>query len=383
MKTNLDLREKGLVAIVGAGPAGLTLGRLLQMRGFNVKIFERDASPTSRPQGGSLDLRPSLGQRAINAAGLEETFKRFSRIEAKEFKFIDSQGAVIPGAAEETHEDAGPEIDRADLRNLLLDSISPGSILWGHAVRGLYQHENGQWHVEFDRQAPIVADLVIGADGMGSKVRNRLTSIRPSYTGHTMIAANIRKALWRDSEISNLLGEGSAMFAGFNRTIFVQRCARDLILLYYSLIVPQGWPFSQALSLEDKESILGVVAEQYSDWSPSVLAMLTQVEDRFHLWPLSVMPPDYRWDTQPGLTMIGDASHGMPPFTGKGVNLAMFDALELADALTVDPTAQIANAMHSFEIGMQRRTRKETGECLAVGQNFYGITMDFEMPAAA
>ena len=46
------------------------------------------------------------------------------------------------------------------------------------------------------------------------------------------------------------------------------------------------------------------------------------------------MPPDYRWDTQPGLTMLGDASHVMPPYTGKGVNLAMLDALELADALS-------------------------------------------------
>jgi 2-polyprenyl-6-methoxyphenol hydroxylase-like FAD-dependent oxidoreductase len=383
MKTNSELRADGLVAIVGAGPAGLTLGRLLQMRGFTVQIFERDPSPMSRPQGGSLDLRPSLGQQAINATGLDTAFRNFARSEAKEFKFIDSQGNVIPGAAAETHEDAGPEIDRGDLRKLLLNSIRPGTILWGHAVQGVHSHGNGQWRVEFDKQVPIVADLVVGADGMGSKVRNRLTSAQPSYTGHTMIATNIRKDLWRNSEISALLGEGSAMFAGFNRTIFVQRCAHDLILLYYSLIVPETWPASQGFSLDATDSVLKAVMEQYIDWSPGVLAMLMQVDGKFHRWPLSVMPPDYRWDTHSGLTMVGDASHGMPPFTGKGVNLAMFDALELADALTVDPTAKIANAIRHFEIGMQKRTRTETGECLAVGQNFYGITMSFEMPQAA
>ena len=125
MKTSEQIRA-GTVAIVGAGPGGATLGRLLQMRGFNVKVFERDASATARPQGGSLDLRPDSGQRAIDAAGLGDEFARFSRDEAKAFKMIDSQGNEMPGMGEETHEDAGPEIDRKDLRQLLIDSLAPG-----------------------------------------------------------------------------------------------------------------------------------------------------------------------------------------------------------------------------------------------------------------
>jgi 2-polyprenyl-6-methoxyphenol hydroxylase-like FAD-dependent oxidoreductase len=383
MKTTSELRSNGTVAIAGAGPAGLTLARLLQMRGFTVKIFERDESPTSRPQGGSLDLRPSLGQKAIDAAGLNDVFKAFSRSEAREFKFIDSQGKIIPGAAGETHEDAGPEIDRGDLRSLLLDSVAPGTISWSHSVSGVHPNGDGKWRLEFDTQEPFIADLVIGADGMGSKVRSRLTSARPRYTGHTMIATNIRKDLWRNSELSDILGEGSAMFAGPNQTIFVQRCNHDLILLYYSLIVPETWPVSDGFGLEDTDSVMKLIRSQYQSWSPTVLDMLMQIDGKFHRWPLSVMPPDYTWNTQSGLTMIGDASHGMPPFTGKGVNLAMFDALKLADALTAHPDRDLSEAIHAFEIDMQNRTRKETGECLWVGQNFYGITMNFDSLEAA
>lgn len=373
-----DLRTTGTVAVVGAGPAGLTLARLLQTRGYAVTVHERDASPTSRSQGGSLDLRPSLGQRAIDAAGLGDAFSRMSRDDASGFGMIDSQGVPLPGAGGETHEDAGPEIDRGDLRRLLLDSLAPGTVSWGRAVRNVAPDADGRWRVEIADGAPVIADLVVGADGMGSKVRPHLTSAQPRYTGQTMLAANIRRELWRGSAISDLVGEGSVMFAGDGRTIFVQRCARDLILVYYSLAVAEDWPATHSFDLDDRDAVLAVVGATYRDWSPAVLDMLTAVEGGFHRWPLSVMPPDHRWETRPGLTMIGDASHAMPPFTGKGVNLAMFDALELADALAADPDAPVADALGRFETSMQERTRRETGACLDVGRAFYGIDLRFD-----
>ena len=370
----------GTVAIVGAGPAGATMARLLQMQGFSVKVFERDSSSTSRSQGGSLDLRPDSGQRAVDKAGLSEVFRQASRSEAKAFTMRDGQGTVHPGGAAETHEDAGPEIDRGDLRQLLLDSLAPNTVAWGYHVKDIYSEPDGRWRLEFAEQEPIIADLVVGADGVGSRVRNRLTPVRPRYIGMTMLAAHIRPALWRDSEISDVVGEGSVMFAGGEKTIFVQRCSRDLILLYYSMTVAEDWPASQGFTLDDREAVLEAIADAYRDWSPKVMEMLTQVEGKFQRWPLSVMPPDYRWNTQPGITMIGDSSHAMPPFTGKGVNLALLDALELANGLTDNPLFPVTTVVEAFEKGMQARTRKEIGECLEVGRNHYGINLDLSQP---
>ncbi len=369
-----DFRTNGLVAIVGAGPGGATLARLLHLRGFNARVFERDASPTARPQGGSLDLRPDAGQLAIDAAGLGDVFAHRSRSEAKAFRMIDSEGSDMPGMGEETHQDAGPEIDRGDLRQLLLDSLPPGMVAWDHAVDDVRPEADGRWRLEIKDRPPVVADLVVGADGIGSRIRRRLTPVQPRYTGITMIAANIREDLWRGSRIDKTLGEGSVMFAGGEKTIFVQRCNHDLILLYYSMAVGDGWPDTAGFALDDKQAVMAAVGEAYRDWSPEVMAMLTQVKDDFQLWPTSVMPPDYHWETQPGLTMLGDASHVMPPFTGKGVNLAMLDALELADALTAAPAA---DAVRDFEARMQRRTSSEIGACLAIGRQMYGIDLDF------
>ena len=382
MNPSESLRTGGVVAIVGAGPGGAALARLLQMRGIDTKVFERDASATARPQGGSLDLRPDSGQRAIDAAGLADAFARSSRSEAKAFRMIDSQGRDLPGMGEETHEDAGPEIDRGELRQLLLDSLAPGTVAWDHAVDDVHPEADGRWRLEFKDKAPVIADLVVGADGVGSKIRRRLTSIQPRYTGITMIAANIRKELWRGSEIDRVLGEGSVMFAGGEKTIFVQRCNHDLILLYYSMAVGQGWPKSAGFEINDTPAVMAAVGDAYRDWSPDLMAMLAQVQEGFQPWPTSAMPPDTRWDTRPGLTMLGDASHVMPPFTGKGVNLALLDALELADAVTGAPAGGLPAAVRDFEARMQARTNTETAACLAVGRQMYGTDIDFNAPEA-
>lgn len=383
MESCSQLQTGGMVAIVGAGPAGLTLARLLQTRGFSVKVFERDVSPTSRPQGGSVDMRPNSGQLALRQAGLGEAFERASRSEAKAFKMMDLQGEVQSEIEAESQEENGPEIDRGDLRQLLLDSLAPGTVGWGHVVKDLLPEPEGRWRLEFAEQAALIADLVVGADGVRSRVRFQLTPVRPRYFGLTMLDATIRRELWRGSELDELVGEGAMLVSGGGQTVFVQRCAHDRIRLYFSMAIGEDWPGSEGFTLDDTNAVLAAIAASYRDWSPQLMAMLTQVEGSFQRWPLYVLPPDHRWTTRPGLTIVGDASHGMPPFTGKGVNLALLDALELADGLTSTPAAAVTTAIETFEARMQERTRKEIGECLERGREIYGIDIDFSLPPSA
>ncbi len=128
------------IAIIGGGPSGLTLARLLQLRatgaaaGTRVLVFERDASPEARSQGGSLDLHHNSGQLAISACELDEEFARLSRPEGQTFNVYDIHGAVAlhrppppPGA---TGELSRPEIDRRTLRDLLAGSLLPGTLQW-------------------------------------------------------------------------------------------------------------------------------------------------------------------------------------------------------------------------------------------------------------
>lgn len=215
MMTCKDLQTNGTVAIVGAGPAGATLARLLQKQGFSVKVFERDASSTSRSQGGSLDLRKDSGQRAVDKAGLSETFQQVSRSEAKDFKMLDSQGRAYPSGGAETHEEAGPEIDRGDLRQLLLDSLAPGTVAWGHLVKDVYLEADGRWRLEFAEQAPAIADMVVGADGVGSQVRvnEKLKQAVTEFTPTEFADQSIRSH-W-------VLETGDPRYTWVNQTVFV------------------------------------------------------------------------------------------------------------------------------------------------------------------
>jgi 2-polyprenyl-6-methoxyphenol hydroxylase-like FAD-dependent oxidoreductase len=93
----------------------------------------------------------------------------------------------------------------------------------------------------------------------------------------------------------------------------------------------------------------------FTDWAPCLADLVRDCDDRFMYWPLYAFPSDQHWPTKAGLTIIGDAAHVMPPFLGEGANMAMLDAVELANHLTSDRHLSLREAMFAFEDGMHRR----------------------------
>ncbi|RYF34279.1 MAG: FAD-dependent monooxygenase, partial [Cytophagaceae bacterium] len=133
------------VAVVGAGPGGLTLARVLQLQGIEATVFERDSSPTFRPQGGTLDLHPDSGQLALRHAGLTEKFQAVARYEDQGSRLYDHHGVLHH--AETGGEGDRPEVDRTDLRRLLLDSLHLDTIHWNSAVSAIEKLPGGRFEV--------------------------------------------------------------------------------------------------------------------------------------------------------------------------------------------------------------------------------------------
>ncbi|MDR2993408.1 MAG: FAD-dependent monooxygenase, partial [Bacillus cereus] len=121
---------KKRIAIIGAGPGGLTLARILQQHGLKSVVYERETSPMSRQQGGSLDIHNDTGQEALKEAGLLEKFYESARYEGEDFRLFDKSGKIYLDEEADSTGGNRPEIDRGELRELLLNSVDSECIHW-------------------------------------------------------------------------------------------------------------------------------------------------------------------------------------------------------------------------------------------------------------
>jgi 2-polyprenyl-6-methoxyphenol hydroxylase-like FAD-dependent oxidoreductase len=156
------------IAIVGGGPCGLTLARLLECKGIDYLVFERDEGENSNRAGGSLDIHPPTGQQALKECGLFEEFQKYARYDDTVFTLTDKEGNQVLHMGQDRD---APEIDRHDLRQILLESIPGHKIKWGHSLKSVTS-DNGKPVLHFaNGRQESGFKLVVGADGAWSKVR--------------------------------------------------------------------------------------------------------------------------------------------------------------------------------------------------------------------
>lgn len=339
------------IAILGAGPAGLTLARLLQLQTkpeqATITIYERDTGIDSRNQGGTLDLHPETGQYALKKAGLLEEFLKVARKEVAEMRVYDGTDGrlnfLLPASLEGSGQDR-PEIDRVILRRMLVNSLQPDTIQWGHRISDITSQSHGgpgPYSINFSSPhdlSPVTADLVIGADGAFSKLRHLLTPIKPVYSGICMFDLMIPNADQTHPLVSQLTGEGLSFFLGGHKAIISQRNSRGVIRVYVSFRKEQGWIFGETFEgwEKDKEELMRKV-EGCLDGYDEKMMQFVQAADPESIMPREIfaIPTDkYTFESKPGLTLLGDAAHLMSPFAGEGVNLAMADSADLADSIT-------------------------------------------------
>ncbi|MGW2146235.1 FAD-dependent oxidoreductase [Nonomuraea bangladeshensis] len=341
------------IAIIGAGPGGLTCARILQRHGITVAVHDRDAGPAARDQGGTLDLHADNGQIALREAGLLDEFFRLARPEGQEMRQLDPAGTMLFHHVPGQDERFKPEIDRGLLRGLLLDSLHPGTVRWGHTLRAVTGPAEGPRQLHFTDGTTVEADLVIGADGAWSTVRRAVSPATPRYTGVSFLEAWFHDVETRHPDVAELVGQGGAAAADGERGLFAQRNGGDHIRVYIIQRVPADWITVGGLTPEATDDIRALLLERYRDWSPRLRRLIADNDGAYVDRPIFALPVPHVWEHDPTVTLLGDAAHLMPPL-GVGVNLALLDACELALALARHDT--VGEAIHAYEQTMLPRS---------------------------
>ncbi|MEU4245574.1 FAD-dependent monooxygenase [Actinoplanes sp. NPDC026619] len=343
------------ISIIGGGPGGLTCARILQQRGIEVTVFDRDTGPDARNQGGTLDLRTDDGQLALREAGLIDEFWKLARPEGQEMRQLDPAGTMKFHHVPDSDDRFKPEIDRGQLRDLLLHSLRPGTVWWGAELASISGPADGPRQLHFADGTTVETDLVIGADGAFSRVRPAVSPATPHHTGVSFLEARFDDVDNRHAALAELVGPGSAAAADGDRGVFAQRNSGDHIRVYLMQRVPVDWITANGLTLDDTAGLRAHLLDAFAGWAPQLLAMITDNDGGYVDRPIFALPVPHAWAHVPTVTLLGDAAHLMPP-VGVGVNLAMLDACDLALALAAAATT--GEAVQAYEKTMFPRSEE-------------------------
>ncbi|WP_375504647.1 FAD-dependent oxidoreductase [uncultured Nostoc sp.] len=332
------------VAIVGAGPGGLAAAIALRSQGIDVQVYEK--AQEFRPAGTGLGLAPNgLNFLDAIAPGIVETLKS-SGCEVHHTVLKNIQGETIRTNATKYLEQYGQPLLTVwwyRLQQVIASRLPSDIIHLNHRCIGFKQDENGV-EIHFDGEKSVYADLLIGADGVNSVIRETLFGEgKPNYIGSMCWRAVIKyhHELFNDYELVFVKGNKQFMYilnVGGGYTSWINRKLSPEYSLSHSA-----------------EEVKSRILHELAGWDESFRAVV-EATPAEQIWegPICDRPPLTHW-SKGRVTLLGDAAHPMAPALAQGANTTFEDAYELRECFS--HSANLQEALTSYEQRRIERTK--------------------------
>ena len=315
------------IAVIGAGLGGLTAAGFLQRAGFAVQVYEQ--APAFSRIGAGIILSANV-TKVLRRLGLENGLIA-AGIKSRSYvsRAWDS-GEIMAEFifdADSERRYGGPyvHIHRGDLHAVLERGVAPGTIAFDHQLADV-QAKNGSLRLTFANGAATAADIVVGADGVRSKVREFLLGPEPPQ----FVGAVAYRAIFPAERLNGLAMPDCTKWWGRDRHCLPYYLTGRRDEVYAIGVVPApGWDSDEASIPSTREQYLGSFAGFHAD-----LQRVLEAVDGVSLWPVFDRERNDCWSGLGGrLVLLGDACHPMRPFMAAGGAMAVEDGAILSRCL--------------------------------------------------
>lgn len=351
------------VAIVGAGLGGLTAALALAQRGIAVTVFEQAAALGE--VGAGITISPNAG-RVLDHLGLGQEVRALGVLPGTQHVRDLATGATLrtmqrDADLEARHRAPYRHLHRADLHGLLasaLEQAAPDSVRLGRRL--VAATDRGE--MRFADGSAAEADILVGADGVRSAVRDCLFETSPPlFTG---------QVAWRGLVPADALPEAvrhepPGIFIGPGRLVLRYPVRGGALANYAIFVEMEGWEEESWSIPSTRAELLGHLEGACDSVRALVLAT---PEDWLFKWALFAREPLATW-TAGRVTLLGDAAHAMLPFMGQGAATAIEDGMVLARALAAFPAGE---ALARYEAARRERTTMVQLQSRLLGLRFQG-----------
>jgi salicylate hydroxylase len=349
------------VAVVGAGIAGLTTAAALARAGIPCQVYEQTAALGE--VGAGIQLAPNATRLLERLASIQLSDRAVTP-EAIEMRRWDDGGVIGTTALGQACLDrfGAPyyTFHRPDLHRCLIELLAADTVVLGRKCVAVRETPGGA-EIRFADGSTVAADLVIGADGIHSVVRELDATDHPRFSGQAIFRGLIPAA-----RVPHLVAEPKVtIFVGPGRHCVAYPVAAGELLSFGATAPSDAW---------DKESWtepgdLAALLADYAGWHPDVRTLLTSV-DSVNQWALHDRDPLERWSGD-RVTLVGDAAHPMLPFAAQGANQAVEDAFVLAECLREAGPDDVPAALQRYESLRLPRTSDVQRYSRANTRNFH------------